>query len=124
MRLILEVSNLRNATPATVSRGGVLFINDADVGWKPFFDSWLSKYKKQDDSLAENVFMLSQQQYLTEQFLEDNKSKSHISPVCDMSQVQTLTTIIDKLVQNLHQNKAQHDRLKTLRNEGKEEDIK
>jgi len=41
MRLILEVSNLRSATPATVSRGGVLFINDADIGWKPFFDSWL-----------------------------------------------------------------------------------
>ena len=28
MKLILEISNLRNATPATVSRGGVLFIND------------------------------------------------------------------------------------------------
>lgn len=41
MRLILEVSNLKNATPATVSRGGVLFINDNDVGWKPFTESWL-----------------------------------------------------------------------------------
>mmetsp|Transcript_22006 Transcript_22006/g.10346 ORF Transcript_22006/g.10346 Transcript_22006/m.10346 type:complete len:152 (+) Transcript_22006:1364-1819(+) len=28
MILILEVSNLKNATPATVSRGGVLFINE------------------------------------------------------------------------------------------------
>lgn len=28
MRLILEVSHLKNATPATVSRGGVLFINE------------------------------------------------------------------------------------------------
>ena len=27
MRLLFEVSNLRNATPATVSRGGVLFVN-------------------------------------------------------------------------------------------------
>jgi dynein heavy chain, axonemal len=62
MRLILEVSNLRNATPATVSRGGVLFINDSDVGWRPYFDSWLSKYKKPEDilaSLAENVFTLA-----------------------------------------------------------------
>lgn len=41
MRLLLEVSNLRNATPATVSRGGVLFINDGDVGWKPYFESWM-----------------------------------------------------------------------------------
>jgi dynein heavy chain len=33
MRLIIEVSNLRNATPATVSRGGVSFVNEADIGW-------------------------------------------------------------------------------------------
>lgn len=36
MRLIFEVGNLRYATPATVSRGGVLFINETDVGWMPF----------------------------------------------------------------------------------------
>lgn len=46
MRLILEVSNLRNATPATVSRGGVLFINDNDIGWSPYVSSWLSQFKK------------------------------------------------------------------------------
>jgi len=59
MRLILEVSHLKNATPATVSRGGVLFINDTDVGWIPYFHSWLAKYKTVDDGLAENVFTLA-----------------------------------------------------------------
>jgi len=42
MRLLIEVSNLRNATPATVSRGGVLFINEADIGWMPYYESWRS----------------------------------------------------------------------------------
>ena len=46
MRLLLEVSNLRNATPATVSRGGVLFINDADIGWTPYVNSWMDQFKK------------------------------------------------------------------------------
>ena len=41
MRLLFEVSNLKNASPATVSRGGVLFINDIDIGWSPFVTSWL-----------------------------------------------------------------------------------
>jgi len=50
MKLVLEISNLRNATPATVSRGGVLFINDQEVGWKPFMDSWMQKYKKKDEN--------------------------------------------------------------------------
>lgn len=59
MRLILEVANLKNATPATVSRGGVLFINEADVGWKPYFESWMSKFKKKGDEFAISVFTLS-----------------------------------------------------------------
>jgi dynein heavy chain len=87
MRLILEVSHLKNATPATVSRGGVLFINDADVGWKPYFDSWLATYKSVDDGLAENVFTLALTHYLNESFLDDLKNKSRIAPVCDMGMI-------------------------------------
>ena len=41
MRLLFEVSNLRNATLATVSRGGVLYINEKDIGITPFFDKWV-----------------------------------------------------------------------------------
>ena len=41
MRLLFEVSNLRNATLATVSRGGVLYINEKDIGITPFFDKWI-----------------------------------------------------------------------------------
>ena len=37
MRMIFEINSLANATPATVSRAGILFINDAD-SWKPFLD--------------------------------------------------------------------------------------
>jgi len=47
MRLTFEIANLRNATPATVSRAGVLFINESDIGWIPYMNSWLerSSYK-------------------------------------------------------------------------------
>lgn len=83
MRLVLEVSQLRNATPATVSRGGVLYINDSDVGWKPYFDSWLNKYKLKDEH-AFNVFTLALNTYINDSFIDDLKNKSHITPVCDM----------------------------------------
>jgi len=68
MRLILEVAHLKNATPATVSRGGVLFVNDSDIGWRPYFESWLAKYKdpKTGDSIAENVFMLALTTYIND----------------------------------------------------------
>ncbi len=35
MRLLFEISNLRTATPATVSRAGILYINAQDLGWNP-----------------------------------------------------------------------------------------
>jgi dynein heavy chain len=54
MRLVLEVSNLSQASPATVSRGGVLFLNITDVGWETYFNSWLAKYKK--DEIADAAF--------------------------------------------------------------------
>lgn len=124
MRLILEVAHLKNATPATVSRGGVLFLNDADIGWRPFFDSWLSSYKRSDDEYAENVFTLAVLHYINDQFLEDLRGKAHIAPICDMAQVSSLTCIIDHLYHQLHTVKAQHDLLKRHREEGKEEEIK
>lgn len=49
MRLLFEVSNLKNATPATVSRAGVLFINETDIGWLPYMNQWL-------DRSVENLF--------------------------------------------------------------------
>lgn len=43
MRALFEISNLKNATPATVSRAGVLFINETDIGWMPYMNSWLER---------------------------------------------------------------------------------
>lgn len=35
MRLLFEISSLKTATPATVSRAGILYINPQDLGWNP-----------------------------------------------------------------------------------------
>jgi dynein heavy chain len=66
MRLVLEISHLKNATPATVSRGGVLYVNDTDIGWKPYYDSWLKKYKKSGDNFADLAFQLALTHYIND----------------------------------------------------------
>ncbi|KAI8473051.1 MAG: flagellar outer dynein arm heavy chain beta [Monoraphidium minutum] len=43
MRLLLEINHMNHCSPATVSRGGVIFVNADDVGWKPVVDSWIEK---------------------------------------------------------------------------------
>lgn len=42
MRMVFEINSLKNATPATVSRAGILFINEIDIGWRPFMESWVA----------------------------------------------------------------------------------
>ena len=41
MRLIFEIPNLRKATSAVVSRGGVLYVNDNDIGTTPYLEKWI-----------------------------------------------------------------------------------
>jgi len=114
MKLVIEVSNLSQASPATVSRGGVLFINESDVGWLPYFVSWLVKYKH--DDLIDSSMQLAQTTYMSEGFMEDLKSSNwdYITPVCDMQKVQTLTTIIDYLMGTLTSDKTLSTHIKGL----------
>ena len=47
MRMVFEINSLANATPATVSRAGILYINEEDIGWQPFVDSWIHKFESE-----------------------------------------------------------------------------
>ena len=111
MRLLFEISNLKNATPATVSRGGVLFVNEQDVGWKPYMDAWIERSieKKKSaqwqelnaspaiDDIAKSVFYNCFQTYF-EGNAEISKY-SRIAPVNDIIMVQTTCAIIDALLE-------------------------
>lgn len=41
--LLFEVGDLSVASPATVSRCGMVYNDYKDWGWKPFVDSWVQK---------------------------------------------------------------------------------
>ncbi|XP_069917496.1 dynein axonemal heavy chain 9 isoform X2 [Oryctolagus cuniculus] len=49
MRLLFEISHLRTATPATVSRAGILYINPADLGWNAPVSSWIDQREIQTE---------------------------------------------------------------------------
>jgi len=116
MRLILEVSHLKQATPATVSRGGVLFINETDIGWRPMWDSWLQKFKGIDEKEnAYTTFVLNLTTYCDENFLEDIKRRSTVAPMCLMAYFQSLMTIIDFLYEEHKTLKSYTDHFKKLK---------
>lgn len=43
MRLIFEIRDLKFATPATVSRAGILYISDTEgTQWRSYVKSWIA----------------------------------------------------------------------------------
>jgi dynein heavy chain len=38
--MTFEVENLDNASPATVSRCGIIYVSPPDLGWEPLFETW------------------------------------------------------------------------------------
>ncbi|KAJ3096963.1 hypothetical protein HDU97_005410 [Phlyctochytrium planicorne] len=55
MRLIFEIGDLKYATPATVSRAGILYLNTTDLGWNPYVQSWLDKREDQAEKSSLSV---------------------------------------------------------------------
>jgi dynein heavy chain len=43
MRMLFECEDLEQASPATVSRLGVVFYTPSTLGWKPYVSSWLDR---------------------------------------------------------------------------------
>jgi dynein heavy chain len=95
MRMIFETNSLKNASPATASRAGILYINEGDVGWHPYVDTWITSF----DDAAEASFISS----LIDKFVDIisefmRKGFKQCTPIRVLSQVKTLTQLLDALL--------------------------
>ena len=44
-RLVMETENVKNASLATVSRCGMIYITERDITYKPYVNTWFKKNK-------------------------------------------------------------------------------
>ncbi|GAB1297122.1 Dynein axonemal heavy chain 17 [Apodemus speciosus] len=95
MRLVFEISHLRTATPATVSRAGILYINPADLGWNPVVSSWIERRKVQSEKA--NLIILFDK-YLPTCLDKLRFGFKRITPVPEITVIQTILYLLECLL--------------------------
>lgn len=79
MKLIFEIRDLRFATPATVSRAGILFISDSDGSqWRSVVKAWIKKVKYSEDTKQQLQQLFDK--YVAETLFHCAKTFKHVVP--------------------------------------------
>ncbi|KAL2653371.1 hypothetical protein R1flu_021499 [Riccia fluitans] len=58
MNLIFEVQDLAVASPATVSRCGMVYVEPSQIGWRPLKSSWLKVLKEKYSQIGDNIILV------------------------------------------------------------------
>ena len=94
--MLLEISHLRNASPATASRAGCVFLNESDIGWRPYVQTWVETMGDQKtQTVLEQLF----EQYVAPTLSMIAKEKwKHVTPIKDFAIVEVVCRILEGLL--------------------------
>jgi len=91
MRMIFELSDLAYATPATVSRAGILYLTGTDC-WSQYYSAWVGR-RSSSPNMKEHLKQLGSK-YLPQTMQAIDRFKSPV-PIPFMALVQTLCSMVD-----------------------------
>ena len=96
MKLLLEISHLRNASPATASRAGCVFLNESDIGWRPYVAMWV---ETMGDSKTQTILEQLFDTLVAPTLSMIKKEKwNHVTPLKDLGIVEVISRILEAVL--------------------------
>ncbi|CAG9464381.1 unnamed protein product [Pedinophyceae sp. YPF-701] len=95
--ILFEVEDLSQASPATVSRAGMIYLNVEDLGWRPYVTSWLQRPvrgEQRDPQVVEIVQRLVDK-YIEASLEHKRLNCSELVPIDRLNGVRTFCSLFD-----------------------------
>uniref|UniRef100_A0A8D1WK46 Dynein axonemal heavy chain 12 n=1 Tax=Sus scrofa TaxID=9823 RepID=A0A8D1WK46_PIG len=105
MSLIFEAMDLSQASPATISRCGMIYLEPSQLGWKPLVSSWLNSLKGPLQEPDHQALLKGLFDWLIQPTLSLRKKKcKELIPTSDSNVVVSLTRLFEVLLCNVVEN--------------------
>ncbi|XP_011309286.1 dynein heavy chain 2, axonemal [Fopius arisanus] len=90
--LLFEVQDLAVASPATVSRAGMVYNDYQQLGWQPFVNSWLQNYPNAPEFVEEMKKLFHQ--FVDELLIFKKEKCSETIPIPELNAVESLCKLL------------------------------
>ena len=95
MRLVFETTSMQNASPGSVSRGGVVCMDESQVPWTSYSKRWMTRRMNENEKL---IFNKGFEKYVPKCLEFVGRLSSTIVPVRDIDLVASLCNILEATI--------------------------
>ena len=96
--MVFEVQDLAVASPATVSRCGMVYIDSNELGWTPYVKTWIMKFKEKFGELYTEYLLALFEKYVDDGLNFVNKKCTQTMKQVDVGKVTTLCSLLESLL--------------------------
>ncbi|XP_043531479.1 dynein axonemal heavy chain 6-like [Chiloscyllium plagiosum] len=105
MRLLFEVDSLSQASPATISRCAMVYMDPVDLGWRPYVSTWLERLPEELPGKAKEYLQTLFDKSITAglQFVRSHRKLQQFA-VTDLGIVMTLCHLLQSFLDFMSRN--------------------
>ncbi|XP_060043693.1 dynein axonemal heavy chain 6 [Erinaceus europaeus] len=98
IHMLFEVQDLKVASPATVSRCGMVFVDPEELRWMPYVQTWIKNISKKLNEETKEYILNLFQRYVDDGLTFVNKKCAQAIPQVNISKVTTLCCLLESLL--------------------------